>query len=564
MLNRRNILLGAGAAAFGLSDARALAQALTDPTIIKQRQSLGGDLAVLNARIWTLDPARPRAQAALVRAGRVVAVGSNAEVLGQAGRVRRFDAGGRTVVPGFIDAHCHVELAAPMYSGLEVSVHTPPLTSLEEIFGRLRERAAKTPEGRWIVARGGFGMKRQVKEQRWATRQELDAVSTRHPIIVLAGMHVAMMNTLGFERTGLLDIGHERALRWKDGRARRGTDLPRDADGMPTGVVSEIFDIIPADIHTREERKQALASQVVPVFTSKGITSVGTMPMTNEERQVDQELQQEGKLPMRIRTFPIVPFHTTVESLVQNGLVTGLGDDMYKFGGIKIYVGGGSVDVNGQPMNDLKYDQEALTETLWRAHDGDIQAIMHQSSRHSYEITLRAAEAAIARKPVNMRHRLEHAAPRELQDVEQIRRMRRLGLRLAITGPTTRATAPRSGAPRYATMAREGLQPFTVSDATGTTPVFSPLAAIAGISAPQSEGGMLPPQEALNLEDALRSYTVWAAAAQFEEQDKGWIRPGNLGDFAVLDADLERVRGGALFDAKVDATILGGRVVYER
>ena len=106
--------------------------------------------------------------------------------------------------------------------------------------------------------------------------------------------------------------------------------------------------------------------------------------------------------------------------------------------------------------------------------------------------------------------------------------------------------------------------PAACSDATGTVPVFSPLGAIASLVASPEEGGGTPPGEELTFDDALRMHTIWAARSGFEDDDRGSLAVGKFGDLVVLSADHEGMTGGELYDLRVDATILGGEVVFER
>src|SRR5437868_8341940 len=188
-MNRRDFLASCAVAGlFGAKSGAAQELALRQP-VIKQRASLGQDLAILNGRIWTMDERQPRAQAVFVRAGRIVHVGSNAEVRKLAGGVPRFDAGGRAVLPGFIDSHTHMETSSYYFAGLQADIHTPPLSTLEQIFAVMRQKAASTPAGGWVIGRGSYGLTLVVPEKRMPTRLEMDAISDRHPVIVMAGLH---------------------------------------------------------------------------------------------------------------------------------------------------------------------------------------------------------------------------------------------------------------------------------------------------------------------------------------------------------------------------------------
>jgi predicted amidohydrolase YtcJ len=224
MLNRRKFFRYgmAGAAGFAASQ-RFRAQA--------QTRGATGDLAIINARIMTLETTQPKAEAALVNGGRIALVGSNDDVKSAARDARVFDAGGRTVVPGFIDAHCHMEVtaAALMYCA---DVHTPPLKNIPEIQAALRAWAARVPPPQWIVGRGDFSFENDIVEKRLPNRLELDAVSTDRPVMVFAGRHITIVNTRGLKEMGV----------WEpDSKLPRGTLVHRDATGVPTGICTEVF-----------------------------------------------------------------------------------------------------------------------------------------------------------------------------------------------------------------------------------------------------------------------------------------------------------------------------------
>jgi predicted amidohydrolase YtcJ len=154
-----------------------------------------------------------------------------------------------------------------------------------------------------------------------------------------------------------------------------------------------------------------------------------------------------------------------------------------------------------------------------------------------------------------LHHRVEHVG--FLSDPRDIERMQKLGMRLTIT----RATRPAGGGrgrrgPAFAALVRAGLEPMVVSDATGTSPGFSPLNGIAALV------GIGTGSDAVSFDDALRMWTLWAARGQLEGRDKGSIEVGKLGDFAVLSADPRGRSADQLADLRVDATILGGEVTF--
>lgn len=517
------------------------------PAGIKETSRHGSDLAIVNAKVMTLESKQPDAEAVLVRGGRIALVGSTADVKAQAARARVFDAGGRTITPGLIDAHCHFEMACNA-AAYHVDCHTPPHQSIKDIQAALKAKAAETPHGKWIIGRAGFGLQNTVAEKRLLTRQDLDEVTTAHPIVLFSGFHVAMFNTLGFQETGL----------W-EGKPPRGALVHRDDAGVPTGVATEVWTLLPP--YSVAEVRASVKAHAKELFLAKGITSISNLPYGAGDLRADQELQASGELPIRLRVYYHVPKVTSLDAIIDMGLLPGAGDDMFRFGGVKLFIDGTASDGLGNPLEDYKFSQAELNEFVERAHGANLQLVMHCLTNGGPSMGMTAVEATLKKDPRPMRHRLEHAS--HLQTTDDIRRLKKLGMLVTLLPPTVKGTPARRGA-RYKTLVEEAVEPICVTDATGTTPIFSPWVSMAGIVASPEEGGGVAAGETVTFEDALRMWTLWAARGGFEEQDKGTIAVGKLGDLAVLSADPRTMPSGALFDLKVDATIIGGDVVFER
>ena len=158
--------------------------------------------ALVNARLLTMEPVRPEGEAVLVEHGRITRVGTTRQVRRVAPGAREFDAAGRTVAPGFVDGQAHVEMTCLALTRT-LSCPTPPYRSLAEIREALRLWLGETPPGRWVVGRTSFGLYAKVTEDRRFTRHDLDVLSQEHLIAVLAGLHVAMLNTRALQALGL-------------------------------------------------------------------------------------------------------------------------------------------------------------------------------------------------------------------------------------------------------------------------------------------------------------------------------------------------------------------------
>jgi predicted amidohydrolase YtcJ len=511
------------------------------------------DLAVVNGRVVTLEDDQPAAEAVLIRQGRIALVGTTDQVTREAGSAPRFDAAGRTVVPGFVDPHVHFEMACNALS-YQVACHTPPFTSLREIKDALRAKAATTTPGEWIIGRGGFGMAGLVEEGHLPERAELDAVTEDHPLILYAGFHVAMINTRGLRELGLWD---------DDSNVPRGAILHRGDSGLPTGIATEVWPMPPA--YSVDQVEASLRAHAHDLYVSKGMTSISTLPLAGTDLIADQAVQASGDLPIRLRAYYHVPHLLTLEDFLGMGLAQGFGTDMFRVGGVKIFVDGAGSNGLGRRFTDFKWTQEELNAFVLQAHSHGVQLMMHAVTDPGHQMVEAAVEATLAREPASMRPRVEHGG--DVESIERVRRLARLGIIPVITPQQERAATPRTGSrttPRYRTLVEAGVMPAACSDATGTVPVFSPLGAIASLVASPEEGGGTPPGEELTFDDALRMHTIWAARSGFEDHDRGSVAVGKFGDLAVLSADHEGMTGGELYDLRVDATILGGDVVFER
>jgi predicted amidohydrolase YtcJ len=525
----------------------------------QSRQRGGGDLLLVNGRVGTMDPAQPRAEAVLVRRGRIAFVGSNAEARQRAGRLDPVDLQGRTLLPGFIDGHTHfnwyIESDA-LQTRIEQSLGTLP-----EIFAVLRSAAAKTPKGQWIYGRGYFNLANQVAEKRLATRQELDAITTDHPLVLFSSVHVASLNTPALKKLGFWTLEDERKLRWKDGTERTGTMVGRDAAGAPTGVVTEMFDMLLDEPgYSDADRKDIYQRYAHDKFLGAGMTTVCNVSGVADHIRIEREMQREGRLPLRFRTYYIVPAAIGLDDMIKQGLRQGKGDEMHRVGGVKMFVDGAGQDPEGNRISDFKWTDERLTDHIARANAAGLPVLLHAVTVPGLEKSLNALAAARAKTGVTMRNQIHHVG--FLKDPAHLRRLRDLGVTVGITR-AARGNGTVRDRPDLRAMLDSGVQLMCVADPAGSFAHFSAWEGIASMVAPPSAGGSLPEGRRLTIDEALRTWTTQNALTNYEERDKGSISVGKMADFQVVSTD-PWGDPGALVDTQVLETFVGGRSVFRK
>jgi len=513
-----------------------------------------GDLLVSGGPVLTLDDDLPRAQAVLIRDGRIEAVGDLTDLRARSREAEVLDLEGATAIPGFVDAHSHIELSSVSLDCF-INAHTPPCHTLGEIAAVIEQQKADTaPNHPWLICRSSFGLQEKVDEGRLFHRTELDAISPDRPLAVFAGLHVGMLNTAGLRELGLLD--HE---------PPRGSTLHRDPDGQPNGVVTEVFHLLPP--WPAAEVAHALSRHHSELLLAHGITTVSSIPFSIEEMHAVHDLIASGKVATRFRHYPAVPWAFGPDDLDQVRANTPDLGDHYEIPGVKIFVDGQGGDGLDVQFADLKYDEAELDELVTRADSAGLQVIMHAVTNTGIRMAAHAignADRARGRRPGSnpLRHRIEHGA--DYTDIDDIPLLRESGATLITTphfihsesGASTPPTALRS-------LVDAGLPIAGGTDTTGTVPEgSSPLYNVWCASAERPRAR--DRKQRLTRQEALSLFTCWAADAVPTTSDRGRLQPGKFGDLAILSQNPLEVSADRLRDVSIDATIVGGKVVFSR
>lgn len=542
------------------------------------------NLLITNADVVTLDAAQPRAQAITILGGLIARVGSNDDVLALSTipGVTVIDAGGRTVVPGFVESHTH-PLATGLAQATALDCGTPPMRTVSDLLDALGDAAARTDRGDWI--RGRAYDDSLIADMRHLTRDELDRATPDHPVFIthISG-HLGYANSRALEAAG---VG-------RDTPDPPGGQIDRDADGEANGLLLEralalVQRRLPrAELSDMTDALEWAGRRLV----ATGVTSIhdtGSGPHGMSFRAY-QEAAWSGRLPVRAYVAmsygaiatPDSTGSAPVRRVADAGMRTGFGDDRVKVGILKI-VQDGSLQGHSGALVDPYHDaadergmtllpQAEFDDAVAEAVAQGIQVGTHGNGDRAIDSILDAYERALARHPgIDHRLRIEHC--QAVRD-DQLDRMARLGVAASFFNLHVyywgdrhhdRFLGPERGSrisPLRAAQER-GIRFGCHSDwwVTPVDPLFNVHVAVNR----RTRGGrVLGGDFAIDAETALRSMTVDGAYLAFEENRKGTITAGKLGDIVVLSENPLAVPGDRIDEIEVDLTVIGGDVVYDR
>lgn len=510
------------------------------------------DVILKNANVITMDPTLPTAEAVAISGEKIAAVGSNDDVATAAGAgTKVIDGSGRTVVPGFNDAHLH--LFSLMKKLISVDLSPAAVSSIGDIKKAIRRKTENTPSGSWIS--GTDFNEFYLAEKRFPTRRDIDEAAPDHPVILShRSLHACVLNSLALELAGIGLATEEPP----------GATIERDATtGEPNGVLYEMLGDIRGRVVpplTVAELDEAVGL-VNTLFLSNGITSFQEATYRNDPGrwQTVGELVKKGKLRSRANLMAGVAYWRQFR---EAGMFTGYGDNQLRLGAVKVMVTRTSGKLHPSP--------EELQRLALDVHRAGFQLACHAEEEDVIAAVIDALEYVNSIKPVNeSRHRIEHCAecpPRLLE------RLPKLGVVIVTQPPFIYYSGERylaTVAPdilpwmyRIGSPLASGLIVTGSSDAPVVP--LNPLAGIHAAVTRKTEAGQdFQPGEAVSPLRALAMYTVNAAYASFEEDIKGSITPGKLADIMVLSDDPIRVPPEKIKDIKVEMTLIGGEVVWE-
>jgi predicted amidohydrolase YtcJ len=508
---------------------------------------------IVKANIITVVNQKPRAEAIGIKGEKIVSVGTVSEIEASSGKgTKVLDLKGKTVRPGFIDSHTH-----PMGTGKNrLGVDLSTVKTVGETLEKIIERVKITPPGKLVFCPDYNRLR--VAEKRYPSRKELDSISTKHPIwIQHYDGHFSQLNSMSLE-----------LLHFKSGME----GVESDSKGELTGLIKDPASAWPLSNGDRlsndSERMEAL-TLVTNEATSVGITTLFAKEGLENAEFIMKNIK---KIPVRIHHMVFPGFGAASLDEVINSKFLGehicvcnLSDGSHE----------GRTSAMYEPYADdpttlgmLHHTDEEFYEFVEKIHKAGCQISIHAEADRAIDQVLWAYEKVLEKYPrKDHRHRIEHF---ETVTMKQIKRVARLGVALAMQpmfipvaeGPNLEYYRSLIGDERVKRTAvyRSILNEEILVSGGSDTPVtkVNPLGGIhVLVNHPLKE-------QRIDVYEAIEVFTINGAKIGFEEDIKGSIEPGKLADFVVLSDDPYRVPREKIGDIKVEMTIVGGKIVYQR
>jgi predicted amidohydrolase YtcJ len=529
------------------------------------------DLIVTNARIYTVDDTRPVVAAMAVRDGRIAFTGSAREAMALKGpSTRVLDAGGRTVIPGMVDAHAHL-------LGLGQSLQTVNLfgaKSYDEVIARVVARSKGVPAGQWILGRGWD--QNQWGDTHFPTHEALSRALPNNPVyLTRVDGHAGLANAAAMRAANVTAAAKDPS----------GGKIERSVAGDPTGVfIDNAKSLVERSIpqNTREETRAAIRAAIAE---SQHWGLVGLHDAGESRATIDlmEEMAQAGEIPFRLYVM-IGDDSAAVAHYLARGPQSGLYDNHLWIRSIKLYADG-ALGSRGaallEPYSDDPNNKGLLLsapahiqEVAVRALRAGFQVNTHAIGDRGNRVVLDAYDAALKVVPTaDHRFRVEHA---QIINHDDIPRFAQLGVIPSMQAvhqtsdmywAGSRLGAGRLlGAYAWRSLLETGVVVPNGSDfpVESVNPLLSFHSAVARQDAENWPAGGWLPEQKMTRQEALRSMTIWPAFAAFQEATMGSLTPGKLADFVILDRDIMTVADRDILGTNVVATYIGGKPVYER
>lgn len=547
------------------------------------------DLILHNGKIVTVDAGFSVQQAVAIRGDRIAAVGSDQAILNaeRGTHTKLIDLHGRMVLPGLFDSHVH-----PLGGALsEFRAPLPVLDSFAAVQSFIRQQAAKTPLGDWIVVPRTFPTR--LRELRMPTREVLD-VDTAHPVMFDAS-YVVVVNSLGLKRSGIT----------RDTPNPARGEIVKDAHGEPNGILKNAQSLLkglkPEGQFTEREQLQAL-EEMLQRYVAAGLTSIGDGAVQENEIHLYRTLKAQNRLPLRVTMTwwhnaakPIEELRKEIQSA---DVTTNSGDEWLRFGAFKINVDGGMTigtafqrepygpfgaqlygKTDPQDRGQLFESPEKLLAILRIARDAKWQLSAHCQGGGAIDGFLQALAALDRESPIApTRSHLIHAS---FQSPAAIAEMKRMGVLADVQPAWLYLDSPAlekvfgSDGMRYFFPLRSyldagigiagGSDHMIGHDKNSATNPYNPFLGLwTAVTRLNTRNEVVHAEERITRAEALRMYTTGAAYRHFAENSRGSIERGKLADLVVIDRDYLTCPEEEIRRIEPVAVMIGGRIVHGR
>lgn len=529
------------------------------------------DLIISGGTVITVDKENSIKEAVAVKENKIIYVGDEKGAEKFKGpETEKINLKGRSLIPGFVESHLHTAVMG--INQLAIDCRPSSVSSIEDIKEAVYEKARTTPKGEWIR---GWGYNDQyLKEKRCPDRWDLDKVAPDNPVMLTrVCSHISSHNKKSIEIAGI-------------------TNTPEYSSVTFTRMNGELSGIM------KEEAHMAMCKASVPnekeiiegmnaagnLLIKEGITSVhdsgGYGPV---QMKAVQKAIEEKKFKIRYYSmiFSFVDNLEFVDNYLKTGIRTGIGNEKFKLGPVKLMIDGSSSGPTAATINPyqidknnygiLSHSQELVDEYILKAHKGGWQVTSHAVGDKGVTVIVNAIEKAIETAPEkDARHRIEHCAMINEELLDRIKKLRIIPICNPIFlyefGDGYITNYGKEMAFRMFT-AKSFIDRGIIAAGASDCPItFSnPLMGIhLAVNRKTQGGNIINPEECISPMEALRMFTYNGAYASKEENIKGSIEKGKLADLVILNGDFMKQNPENIWDMKVDTTIIDGKTVYER
>jgi predicted amidohydrolase YtcJ len=534
-------------------------------------QTENADLIIRNGKVWTVDIKNPYAEAIAIKNDKIIFVGSNDAVKTKTDKnTRIIDAGGKLILPGFIDDHTHFSYGGSQLLGINLR----DAASENEFSKRIKEYAEKYP-GKWIT--GGDWDHELWNGANLPNKELIDQYTPNTPVFVSRfDGHMALANSCALKIAGID----------KSTPTPKGGTIVKDAKtGEPTGILKDeamgmVFAKIP---NTTREEKTKYIEEALKHASSLGITSIQDVSSL-EDISIYQELEKAGKLNLRFYCrIPIEQYKTLIK---QNVEIDKESNKLIKMGVLKAFADGSVGSSTALFFDPYLQDTSTRGLAMEMLQNGDLEKLSIECDKNKYQLSIHAIgdsansavldifEKIVKNNPSwDRRFRIEHAQHIHPKDFKRYKElnviasaqpyhciddgcwvMKRIGKERC---KTTYA---------FKSFLQNGIKLCFGSDWT-----VAPLSIMQGIYAAVTrrtldnknpEGWF--PEEKISVEDAIKCYTINNAYASFEENIKGSISVGKLADMVILEGDILTMDPVNIRDVEINMTMVGGKIIYSK